>query len=101
MFIDGWFVATTSPPPGTRPGGGHRQEAEKLLPHGYMTWGERVFHMDGSITKTSLFNRIAPFAITDGCRKILNECAPSFPICRHDSLFANAIVMFLLKLIIN
>lgn len=43
MFIDDWFVATTSPPPGTRPGGGHWQEAENLLPQGYMTRGERVF----------------------------------------------------------
>ena len=45
MFIDGWFVATKSPPPGTKPGGGHWQEAENLLPHGYMTRGERVFQM--------------------------------------------------------
>lgn len=37
MFIDGWFVATKSPPPGTRPGDGHRQEAENLLPQEYMT----------------------------------------------------------------
>lgn len=43
MFIDGWFVATKSPPPGTKPGGGHWQEAEKLLPHEYMTRGEGVF----------------------------------------------------------
>jgi hypothetical protein len=43
MFIDDWFVATKSPPPGTRPGGGHRQEVVKLFPHGYMTLGEGVF----------------------------------------------------------
>ena len=41
--FDDWFVATKSPPPGTKPGGGHKQKAEKLLPHEYMTWGERVF----------------------------------------------------------
>lgn len=35
--FDDWFVATKSPPPGTRPGGGHRQEAENLLPQEYMT----------------------------------------------------------------
>ncbi|MBT8777655.1 hypothetical protein HHJ06_03175 [Akkermansia muciniphila] len=43
MFIDDWFVATKSPPPGTKPGGEHWQEAENLLPHGYMTRGERKF----------------------------------------------------------
>ena len=43
MFIDGWFVATKSPPPGTRSGGGDRQEAENLLPQEYMTQGERDF----------------------------------------------------------
>lgn len=45
MFIDDWFVATTSPPPGTKPGGGHRQEEKNLLPQEYMTRGEGDFHL--------------------------------------------------------
>ena len=50
MFIDGWFVPTKSPPPGTKPGGGHRQEAENLLPQEYMTRGERVFQCQNEIS---------------------------------------------------
>jgi hypothetical protein len=43
MFIDDWFVAIKSPPPGTRPGGGHWQKVENPLPHGYMTRGRGEF----------------------------------------------------------